>query len=196
MNSGIIILAAGESKRMGTPKQVLAYKGSSLLLNAVDIAIKSKYFPITVVVGAHKNLVAPALEGLPINIIDNAAYKDGIGTSIRMGLIGSYMITKELDSVIIVTSNQPSVNLEIIDQLYDAAKKTDKEIVNFDLTGEIFPVLVKRSLFEPMLDLGNDDSFKLFCANNKEKILTLSTDQHLHSINTKEDYLNAVSPKK
>lgn len=194
MNSGIIILAAGESKRMGTPKQVLAYNGTTFLLNTIENALASKFFPITVVVGAFKNIVAPSLSGLPINIIDNAAYKDGIGTSIRMGLIGSYMITKDLDAVIITTVNQPEVTLTVWNELYKAALKSEKEIINFDLTVQNFPVLVKRSLFEKLLDLDNDTSFEDFCAKNGEKVLTLKSNLELKSINTKEDYLNIVNP--
>ena len=72
--AGLILLAAGESSRMGTPKQLLSYKGRSLIRHAVEEAVTSSCHPIIVVFGANCDRIAPEIDNLPIHITFNSQW--------------------------------------------------------------------------------------------------------------------------
>ena len=78
MNTGIVILAAGSSQRMGTPKQLLPVFGTSLIKYFIEEAMETPCYPITVVVGAHKAKIVPELKNMPISIVDNPAWESGM----------------------------------------------------------------------------------------------------------------------
>src|SRR5476651_1174100 len=82
--TGIIILAAGSSSRLGKPKQNLIYNGKTLLQNAIDTASSSLCKPIMVVLGANAVVIKPTIESLPVNILNNENWQEGIASSIRI----------------------------------------------------------------------------------------------------------------
>ena len=77
-NIGIVILAAGSSTRMGTPKQLLRYQGRSLLRHTIEVAIASVCQPIIVVLGAYAQLIKPDISQLSIQIVENLQWNKGI----------------------------------------------------------------------------------------------------------------------
>ena len=81
---GIVILAAGASTRMGTPKQLLCYAGKSLLRRAAETALASQGQPVVVVLGAAGEHCRPELEGLPVRIVENPDWEQGMSASLRL----------------------------------------------------------------------------------------------------------------
>jgi molybdenum cofactor cytidylyltransferase len=80
MNSstvGLIILAAGASTRMGTPKQLLAYRGCSFIRHIAEVAIASVCQPIAVVLGANAEQIKPEISQLPVQIVENQQWAEG-----------------------------------------------------------------------------------------------------------------------
>ena len=84
--TGIIILAAGSSSRLGTPKQNLGYQGQTLLQRAIETALASVCRPILVVLGANETVIKPTIELMPGNIIYNSDWHEGMASSIRLGV--------------------------------------------------------------------------------------------------------------
>src|ERR1700722_15860828 len=82
----LILLAAGSSTRMGRPKQLLLYKNQSLLRRAAEQALKAGCDPVIVVLGSSAEQMKPELTNLPVQIIENPHWPQGMGTSIRAGL--------------------------------------------------------------------------------------------------------------
>ena len=80
---GVLVLAAGNSSRMGQPKQLLRYQDSTLLLHAVDQSMQLPGAAVTVVTGASKELVEEQLAGRNLAIRYNADWEMGMGSSIR-----------------------------------------------------------------------------------------------------------------
>ena len=112
---GIILLAAGSSSRMGNPKQLLLYKGKSLLVHAADTAIAACLTPVIVVLGANRQLIEKELvnkEGL--NIIFNSDWEEGMASSIRCGIKEALEIDPDLDGVIIMVCDQPYVDQQLL----------------------------------------------------------------------------------
>lgn len=185
MNIGVVVLAAGESKRMGMIKQILPVYEVAMLKHVVNELLKTQFHPITVVLGANKEKVVPVLKDMPIGIIDNPDWKNGgLGSSIRMGLVGSYLLTKGFDALIFVAADMPTVTAEALYELVNiSTNNTDKSFVYYKKNE--FPFLVKSELFESLLDLNDDKPFEVLNkASNTLVLDTLFTD-----INTPEDYL-------
>ncbi|MGR3809288.1 nucleotidyltransferase family protein [Jiulongibacter sp. NS-SX5] len=190
MNVGIIILAAGEAKRMGVPKQLLDVNGKSMLQNVIDSALESSCYPVTIVLGAHKAQVVPALKDQPVNLVDNAQWQTGMASSIKMGMVGSYMLKKDLDAVIISTSDMPEISSSILKELIRAAEDKDHAIISSSY-GKVkgVPALFKRSVFEELISLKGDEGARQIFQKYKDDMATISFDGGSTDLDTKEQYI-------
>ncbi len=197
MNIGVVILAAGESKRMGVPKQILPIFGVPMLKYLVDEVLDTEAHPVTVVVGANKTKIVPLLENIPIGIIDNPNWQKGMGSSIKMGLVGSYLITKGFDGLIFMTSDMPFVNAEVINKLINTAIEfPNKTIIASKYAGTLgIPVLYKKERFEDILDMKPEHGAKQFFNKYPDEIVSLDFDLGAIDLDTKEDYYNFLQSK-
>ena len=197
MNIGVVILAAGESKRMGVPKQILPIFGVPMLKYLVDEVLDTEAHPVTVVVGANKTKIVPLLENIPIGIIDNPDWQKGMGSSIKMGLVGSYLITKGFDGLIFMTSDMPFVNVDVINKLIKTAIEfPDKTIIASKYAGTLgIPVLYKKERFEDILDMKPEHGAKQFFNKYPNEIVTVDFDLGAIDLDTKEDYYNFLQSK-
>lgn len=197
MNIGVVILAAGESKRMGVPKQILPIFGVPMLKYLVDEVLDTEAHPVTVVVGANKTKIVPLLENIPIGIIDNSDWQKGMGSSIKMGLVGSYLITKGFDGLIFMTSDMPFVNAEVINKLIKTAREfPHKTIIASKYAGTLgIPVLYKKERFEDILDMKPEHGAKQFFNKYPDEIVTVDFDLGAIDLDTKEDYYNFLQSK-
>src|SRR4028118_1557934 len=110
MNSstiGLIILAAGASTRMGTPKQLLTYRGCSLIRHMAEVAIASVCQPIAIVLGANGERIKPEISQLPLQIVENQQWQEGMSSSIQVGLEALLAVNQHLDAVAIALCDQP-----------------------------------------------------------------------------------------
>lgn len=194
MEVGIIILAAGESKRMGVPKQLLDINGKSLLLNVIDSALATSCRPVTVVVGAHKKAIVPVLKDLPINIVDNPRWDSGMAGSIKMGMVGSYLLTKTIEAVIITTSDMPELNSAVFEKLVKRASESEAKIITSRYKGTLgVPALLKRPLFEELLNLEGDQGARQIFKKFKNELASVEFEGGAIDLDTKEDYYNYIN---
>lgn len=194
MNTGIIILAAGLSKRMGVPKQLLDIHGEFLLVKVIKEALAVENVTVTVVLGAHKELIFPKLKGLPINIVENSVWHSGMASSIIRGLAGAYLMDKSLEQVIISTADMPEVSSHYFDLLLKTAEKTKRNIVASKYQNIIgVPALMKKGMFNNLLELKGDEGARQIFEINKNDIKTLIFDGLGIDLDTKDDYLNYLN---
>src|SRR6185312_8860535 len=84
---GIILLAAGASTRLGLPKQLLSYRGTSLVRHILSVALESQARPVVVVLGAdYRHIAREIVEREDVFIVMNEGWREGIASSIRTGL--------------------------------------------------------------------------------------------------------------
>jgi molybdenum cofactor cytidylyltransferase len=121
----IMILAAGASSRMGTPKQLLLYQGRSFLQYITEMAIASVCQPVIVVLGANAEQIHPQIKHLPIKVVNNLDWASGMSASIKSGMELLNNLPQKIEAVVITLCDQPFVSQQIINQLVDAyyAKK-------------------------------------------------------------------------
>jgi molybdenum cofactor cytidylyltransferase len=194
MKTGIIILAAGQSKRMGVPKQLLDIHGELLLIKVIQEALKVDNALVTLVLGAHRELIIPKLKEFPISIMENNAWETGMASSIIRGLAGAYIVDKTLEQAIICTADMPEVTSEYLEELILKATETPKMIVASKYQKILgVPVLFKKVMFNKLLDLKGDEGAKQIFKNNKNTIESVKFVGLGIDLDTKEDYLNYLN---
>jgi molybdenum cofactor cytidylyltransferase len=122
-NIAAVVLGAGRSSRMGGPNKLLAeIAGRPLVRIVVEAALASKARPVIVVTGHQRERVEAALDGLPVKLVHNPNFADGLGTSLKTGIAA---LPPEADGVIVCLGDMPQVNAALIDRLigaFDPAK--------------------------------------------------------------------------
>ena len=101
-----ILLAAGGSTRLGSPKQLLVYKGRTLLRRAAEAMLTAGCGPVVVVLGAGAGNLTPELTGLSVSAVVNAGWERGMGTSVRLGL-SALSPGPEVNAVLLSLCDQP-----------------------------------------------------------------------------------------
>jgi molybdenum cofactor cytidylyltransferase len=152
---GAVILAAGSSSRMGSPKQTLRYRGESLLRRAALAALSAGCRPVIVVTGAHSELSRRELEGLDVREMLNTRWETGMASSVRAGVEGLVSADAGADAVILMLCDQPHVTAEVISDLVAAHRATGSPVVA-STYGESFgvPAIFGRTLFAELSLLG------------------------------------------
>jgi molybdenum cofactor cytidylyltransferase len=122
-----VVLAAGCGTRMRSPdKLLLEVAGRPLVAASVDAAIGSGLHPVMVVVGHRGELVREALGGLPVTVVDNPKYRDGLSASIRSGVSA---LPTGLDAVVLLLADMPRVRSTHIDRLISAFTEAGRRAI-------------------------------------------------------------------
>jgi molybdenum cofactor cytidylyltransferase len=112
-----IVLGAGRSSRMGGPNKLLEQiNGKPLIRIVTEHVLASKARPVIVVTGHQRERVEAALKGMPVKLVHNPDFADGLGTSLRVGIAA---LPPEPDGAIVCLGDMPQVDAAIIDQLID-----------------------------------------------------------------------------
>ena len=112
----IIILAAGASRRMGQPKQLMLWKGETLISRIVRVALEVKCGPVVVVLGAHSEEIEKEIANASVSIAINDSWELGMGTSLNRGLHEVEKIAPEASAIVLLVADQPYVTKEIIQE--------------------------------------------------------------------------------
>ena len=192
MNSstvGLIILAAGASTRMGTPKQLLAYRGCSFIRHMVEVAIASVCQPIAVVLGANAERIKPEISQLPVQIVENQQWAEGMSSSIRVGLEALLGVNQNLDAVAIALCDQPFVSSQTINQLIEAYHLTGKPIIASEYAGTLgVPVLFSHTLFSELIALKSNEGAKQIIKKHIHEVFSVPFPDGAIDIDTPNDY--------
>ena len=185
--TGIIILAAGSSSRLGSPKQNLLYKGKTLLQRAVETAEASICEPIVVVLGANAGLIMPTLAGYQITIAQNDDWQRGMASSIQAGVKTLQNINPGIQSVILMLCDQPFVDTWLLNLLV-MAKGKDGIVVSAynDVQGP--PVLFDKVYLDDLLALKGAEGAKKVIQQYPHAIVEITFPQGGIDIDTVVDY--------
>ena len=115
-----VLLAAGGSRRLGTPKQLLALGGEPLVRRTARLAVEARLAPVVVVVGHEEERVRAALSGLPVATAANADWRSGIASSIAAGLAALARCSPAWRAVVFLACDQPLLAREHLETLASA----------------------------------------------------------------------------
>jgi molybdenum cofactor cytidylyltransferase len=188
--AGIIILAAGESKRLGQPKQNLVFRGKTLLQRAIDTALDSACSPVIVVLGANKEQIS-IQPRTKISILQNPDWPEGMASSIRLAI--HEMMKQGADSTIIMLCDQPFVTAELLNTMLQTQKDTAKPIVACAYKGTTgAPVLFRKTIFQQLLLLKGHEGAKKILQDQAEEIALVPFEKGATDIDTMADYQQLI----
>jgi molybdenum cofactor cytidylyltransferase len=151
-----VVLAAGRSTRMGGPNKLLAEVARRPLVRiAAEQALASRARPAIVVVGHQREEVEKALAGLPVRIVYNPDFAQGLGSSLKAGIAA---VPAEADGAIVCLGDMPQVDARLIDRLiaaFDPDRGALVVVPTFeDKRGN--PVLWSRRFFADLMGIEGD----------------------------------------
>ena len=183
-----ILLAAGESKRMGEPKQLMPLGSSTMVEQAIDNLLNSAVNEVIVVLGYKAEEITKTIAAKPVKIIVNPNYRQGMSTSIIAGLI---LVDRQAQAVMLALGDQPSVDSQTINQLIEEFYNHDKGIAVPTYQGRrghpiIFDIKYKPKLLELKGDIGG----RQIIQQHPDDVLEVAVDSEsvIADIDTRADY--------
>jgi len=186
-----VILAAGQSKRFGKPKQLLDWKGRSFVRTVAQTAIESGLSPIIVVTGSNAEKVEADIQDLNITIIKNNEWKSGQGSSIKRAIRAT---PPDCGGAIFLLSDQPQVSTSIIHALKEKHAEGLFPIVApmiLDRRGN--PVLFDRETFSDLMSIEGDTGGRAIFHKHRVEYLPWHDDSLLLDVDTPEQYQRLIS---
>ncbi|BAY09131.1 nucleotidyltransferase family protein [Calothrix sp. NIES-2098] len=185
----VMILAAGASTRMGTPKQLLPYQGRSLVQYITEIAIASVCHPVVVVLGAYAEQIRPEIARLPISIVENLDWARGMSTSINRGMQFLQNQPQNIEAVVILVCDQPFISTQIINRLVEAYHSTKKALVSCEYAGTLgVPALFNKMFFSELAALSGNRGAKQIINNHLDRVFSIPFTLGNIDIDTPKDY--------
>ncbi len=153
---GCVVLAAGQSTRMGEANKLLAdVEGKAMIRRVVEVAIASRAKPVVVVTGHQASEIKAELSDLDVNFVHNADYQSGMASSVRTG-IGA--MPRDLDGALVVLGDMPLIRPPHLDKMISAfAPKEGRSIVVPTYEGKRGnPILWSAEFFAQIQKLSGD----------------------------------------
>lgn len=189
MNVGIVILAAGESKRMGRPKQLLEWDGQPLIVRAVDAALASRGWPIVVVLGAHADAIRPLLATRPVLIAENPAWSEGMASSLRAGVSLLQQFSRSIEAVLIALCDQPAFSAATVDRFVETQRATRRSIVASHYSGRNgAPALFLREHFAALTSLVGEEGARALLNQSADRVAAVDLPEFAIDLDTPDDY--------
>jgi molybdenum cofactor cytidylyltransferase len=197
---GLILLAAGGSTRMKTPKPLLPWGDETLLSHAVKTALKTSCRPVIVVLGCESEACRQSLASLPVTIVVNQEWRKGMGTSVSAGIIELESGEPDSAGALLMLVDQPKVSPELLETLITSWAPPDFPIsaTSYGERGGV-PALFDRRFFPELRHLDSNRGARDLIARerNHTKLIFLNGAQA--DLDTEEDYRAAstsLSPKR
>lgn len=188
-----LILAAGSSSRLGQPKQLLQFRGESLLRRVVGAATGAGCSPIVVVLGAEGERVAAELRETNVVPVEHENWRRGIGSSIRAGLRELLAAHPDLAAVVLLACDQPLVDAKTIVDLKETRAETKKPIVASRYAETLgIPALFARAYFDELLMLDDNAGAKELILTHRENVAEYFFADGAIDIDTAADYERLV----
>lgn len=184
-----IVLAAGQSSRLGRPKQLLPVDGRPLLQRTLDVARRSNLASRILVLGAGQEDVLQSVDTSGFEIVNNPRYAEGQATSLRAGL---QALPEDVAGAVVLLGDQALVPPHLIDQLVDAFEPGRHIAVRPRYSdGPGNPVLLSREIYLELEQLEGDVGARDVLARNRDRIAEVdATDRPTPiDVDTEEDYL-------
>jgi len=188
---GLIVLAAGASRRLGTSKQLLRLHGETLVRRATRLGLATKPAAAVVVVGADADSVFASVSDLDVRRVNCADWDLGMGASLRFGLVA---LPRECAGALIVLCDQPALDTPHLNELVAAWRTNALGAAASAYAGRLgVPAVLPRAWFAELIaDAGEPGARRLLARHRKDVVaianealaLDVDRDQDLDRIDT------------
>ena len=190
-----MILAAGESKRMGKPKLLLPYGEKTIIETIVETVVSSNVENTLVILGSGREKIEEKIKNSPVKIVYNRNFRSGMLSSVQCGFKA---VPEETRAVLVVLGDQLKISADVINKLTDAYKSTGKGIVLPVYKKERgHPVLIDMKYGEEVENLSPEVGLRGTVYNHPEDILEVEveTPTIFQDIDYKSDYKRELKNK-
>jgi len=170
-----IVLAAGSARRFGSQKLLATLDGVPLARRSVEALLAGPLDEVVVVVGSDAAAVAASLAGLPVLVVTNPAYGEGMSTSLRAGLEA---LGPDCEAALVALADQPGVDASIVHRLVDRYRAARAPIVAPLYRGGVrgTPILFDRSLFAELRAVTGDEGCRSVVARDPSRVALVEMD--------------------
>jgi molybdenum cofactor cytidylyltransferase len=158
MSVAALILAAGESRRLGQPKQLLIYQGETLLNRAIRISSEAGATPVIIVLGSQSETIRAAIQSSSAIVVHNDRWRQGMGRSVEAGMRALAMCAPDGEGVLLMACDQPRLTADHLRALMNAlASHGSPAITASSYAGIIgVPAVFPRQTFAELRALRGD----------------------------------------
>jgi molybdenum cofactor cytidylyltransferase len=152
-----VLLAAGGSRRLGQPKQLVTFRGKTLVRRAAEAAVDAGCEPVVVVLGAEAERVARELDGLAVDRVVNAAWEQGMAGSIGAGIRRLEEASAPPEAAVLLAVDQPLLTADLLRELCRAHDGSQTCRAACEYAGTLgIPALFGRAWFRDLTGLSGD----------------------------------------
>ncbi len=185
----IVVLAAGASTRMGSPKQLLPYKGKTLLQHVIDTAKAAEAALVVTVLGANAETILQQ-SGAGINpYVVNEKWREGMASSIQSGLKKALELLPGLEAVAFLVGDQPFLSSTVINELFTLMENNGSPIAASNYEGTVgVPAVFSKAVFSELMELKGEEGARKLIKAAGAQVALLHFPQGAIDVDTKEDY--------
>jgi molybdenum cofactor cytidylyltransferase len=181
---------------MGRPKQLLPIGNKPLLRHMAETALSSPVHPIIVVLGANAARIRSCLDELPVQVVVNEGWTEGMGSSVRVGIGALTKLSPAANGVIIALGDQPRFSAAHVARLLETHRQTGRTIVASQYRGYLQPpAFFAARHFGALLGLRGDRGARSLFQTYADEVATMAADG-LCDLDTLTDYADFLKGKK
>ena len=188
-NLHVLLIAAGASKRMGSPKQLLKWGSKTLIKHQIDI-LQQVNLNVSVVLGANAELIEETIKDLNVGVFFNEDWQNGMGSSIACGAKELVLHKESFEGILIALVDQPLISSEHFLKMIKNFESGKHQIIvsqtDSGITGP--PVLFDVAYLDELKTLQGDEGAKPIIKKHSEKVILIPSEDCLEDIDTPEAY--------
>lgn len=182
----ILVLAAGASSRLGQPKQLLKLGGKTLLTQICETAVSIENQGVVVVLGALCEAIKPTLANLPVQVVFNEKWAEGMGSSIACGMKN---LPEKSEAVLLLLCDQPFVTTVFLENLVEKWRTSDGAIVASQYGGSFGPpAIFDQKLFTELAELEGHQGAKKLMEKHRAELSLMDFPKGEMDVDTLEDW--------
>jgi molybdenum cofactor cytidylyltransferase len=192
-NVQLILLAAGVSRRMGTPKQLLPWGTTTLIEHQIKNLLNTNN-SVSVILGAYADEIIKVIDKFPINVFRNENWENGMGTSIAYGVQQLLEKDSTADGILISLIDQPLLTTNHFRKMLNLFQSRKKQIIvsHAENCWSGAPVLFDRVYFDELLMLKGDEGAKRITNKYRNSVKLIDGGSILRDVDTHEAYVELL----